>query len=273
MENIKITNPDKIIYPKDKIKKIDVVKYYAEISAYMLPFIENRLLSVLKCHSGVKGDCFFNKHPNSNDFIHIKKLKGDEYFYIKTQEEIVYQAQLGTLEFHTWGSEVTYINKPNIMVFDLDPDEKLDLKNLVDAVKKLKSILDDLNLVSFLKTSGGKGYHIVVPFSKSKNWDKFYEFSRKIAVLAENTWPDIFTTNIRKKDRVGKIFVDFLRNNKGSTCVAPYSLRARDGATISMPIAWKNLGKIKPNEVNINNYKKYLNNSWQDFFETTQEIK
>lgn len=128
-------------------------------------------------------------------------------------------------------------------------------------------------MVSFLKTSGGKGYHVVVPFSQTKNWKTFYEFAQKIAIYAEQTWPELFTTNIKKAERKRKIFLDYLRNNRGSTCVAPFSLRSRETATISMPISWNNLNKIKPNEITLNNYKKYLNNSWKDFFETKQELK
>lgn len=266
MKNIEITNPGKIVYPDLKIKKIDVVEYYFKISKKMLPFVENRLLAVIRCYDSINGECFFKKHPTTEKkYVKIKKDKGEEYFYVKSLEQLVFQAQMGTIEFHTWGSFANKVNSPNLMVFDLDPDEKLSLSKLRDAVKKLKSVLDKLKLKSFLKTSGGKGYHIVVPFQKYKNWEMFYDFSKQIAVYAENKWPEIFTTNIRKIERKGKIFVDYLRNNRGSTCVAPYSLRARKGATISMPISWKDLEKITPNEVNILNYEKYLNNSWKNF--------
>ena len=271
---IKITNPNKVIYKKDNIKKIDVINYYISISNLMLPFVKNRLLSVIRCHKGANNQCFFKKHPtNDIDMVNTFNDEDEEYFYIKTQTELVYQAQMGTLEFHTWASNVNKNEKPNIMVFDLDPDEKLSLQKLRDAVLKVKSILDDLNLKSFLKTSGGKGYHIVVPFKSSKNWDSFYSFARQIASLAENKWPKVFTTNIKKAERKGKIFLDYLRNNRGSTCVAPYSLRARDTASISLPISWKNLKNIAPNEVTIKNYEKYLSDSWNDFFKTSQTIK
>lgn len=274
MKNLKITNPDKILFPKDKIKKIDLINYYISISSYMLPFVENRLLSVIRCHEGIKGVCFFKKHPTTDKgYVKIFKDKKEEYFYINTKEELAYQAQLGTIEFHTWGSKITKINKPDIMVFDLDPDEKLSLEKLRDASLKVKSVLDELHLKSFLKTSGGKGYHIVVPFSQSKNWNKFYDFSSQIAFLIESKWPNIFTTNIKKANRKNKIFIDYLRNNRGSTCVAPYSVRARDGASISMPIDWKNLNKIKPNQVNIFNYKDYLNKSWKNIYEINQILK
>ena len=271
---VKISSPDKILFPKDKINKLDIINYYIEISSQMLPYVENRLLSVIRCHDGVKGECFFKKHPtNDKDMVHTYMDDDEEYFYITSQTELVYQVQMGTMEFHPWGSSISKINKPNLMIFDLDPDEKLPLSKLVDAVKKVKSILDELNLVSFLKTSGGKGYHIVIPFSKTKSWESFYAFAEKIALYAENKWPKIFTTNIKKKERKGKIFLDYLRNHRGSTCVAPYSIRAREKATVSLPISWKDLTKIKPNEVTIKNYEKYLNNSWNDFFKIKQELR
>lgn len=273
-KEIKITNPDKIIYPKQKIKKIDIINYYVEVADLMLPYVENRLLSVIRCHEGAGKECFFKKHPTTDKkMVNIKRDKDEEYFYINEKYQLIYQAQMGTIEFHTWGSSVAKINIPNMMVFDLDPDEELSLTKLRHAVLKVKSVLDELNLVSYLKTSGGKGYHIVVPFATSKNWDTFYDFSKQIALVVEDRWPKDFTTNLKKVERKGKIFIDYLRNNRGSTCVAPYSLRARDNATISFPISWDDLGRIKPNEITIKNYKKYLNNSWKDFFTTNQKLK
>lgn len=270
---IKITNPNKILFPKSKIKKIDLINYYIEIASYMLPYVENRLLSVVRAHKGIL-DTFFKKHPtNDKDMIKIFKDKKEEYFYINSIEELVYQVQMGTLEFHIWGSRVDNNEMPNMMVLDLDPDEKLSLRNLRNATLKVKSILDELNLTSFLKTSGGKGYHVVIPFSKSKNWDTFYEFSKKIAMFAEQKWPEIFTTNIKKSERTGRIFLDYLRNNRGSTCVAPYSIRARENATVSMPIAWEDINTISPNEVTIKNYKDYLNRSWDKYFDVSQKLK
>ena len=274
MKKIEITNPNKILVNKGKIKKIDVINYYIDIASLMLPFIENRLLSVIRCHGDNNKECFYKKHPsNDKDMVKIKKVNGEEYFYINTQEELVYQVQMGTIEFHPWGSFVKTLNKPNMMVFDLDPDEKLPLAKLRDAVLKVKSVLDELNIISFLKTSGGKGYHLVVPFKISSSWKDFYAISKKVAELVEAKWPNIFTTNIRKSERKGKIFIDYLRNNKGSTCVAPYSVRSRDNATVSMPIPWKDIHKIKPNEITIKNYKNYLNNSWTDYFKTNQTLQ
>ena len=272
MNKFKLTNPDKILFPKEKLTKLDIFNYYLEINNLMLPYIENRLLSVIRCHDGINKEVFIKKHPsNDREYVNIILDENEEYFYINKDYQLLYQIQNGTLEFHTTSLPIK--NKgTSIMIFDLDPDEKLPLNKLKAAVLLIKSLLDDLNLVSFLKTSGGKGFHIFIPFKKVKNSDKFYEFSKKIALIAETKWPDVFTTNLKKEKRKNKIFIDYLRNNKKSTCVAPYSLRIREKAPISMPISWDKLKEIKPNEVTIKNYKKYLDNSWANFFNIDQNL-
>lgn len=273
---VKISNPEKIVFKKDKIKKINIINYYEKVSKRMLPFVENRLLSVVRCHEGL--ECFYKKHPNfKSPYIKTKKVSNEKenYFFIFSKEGLILEAQLGTIEFHTWGSTVNNLNKPDIMVFDLDPDEKLDIKKVREGVKDLKKILDSLKLKSFLKTSGGKGYHIVIPFKPSVNFEKFKEFSEKIANLMEEKWPEKYTTNIRKENRKGKILIDYFRNGKGATSVAPYSIRARDGAKVSMPISFRELDKIKPNEIDIYNaiVRIKKGNPWKNFFNVNQEIK
>ena len=276
MNDLQITNPDKIVYPKQKIKKIQIINYYYDVSNLMLDFLQNRPVSVIRCHQNINSECFFKKHPTTeNNNLSTFKHQNEKYFYIKNQTDLLLQAQMGTIEFHSWLCKVKTINKPDVMVFDLDPDKNVGFEKLVDAVLKVKSLLDQLELESFLKTSGGKGYHIVVCFPKTKNWQNFNTFAKQVTLLAEQTWPNLFTSNIRKAERKNKIFVDYLRNSKGATCVAPYSLRARDKATISFPIAWKDLSKIKPDQITIKNYKTYLTkkNPWEDFYKTNQTIK
>ncbi len=259
--NIHVSNPNKIIYPEMNITKKQVVQYYNDIAPIMIEYLKDRPITVIRCHQGIGGECFFKKHPTTDkNYIHTVKVGQEEYFYISTVEELVYQAQMGTIEFHVWGCKANRLNNPDIMIFDLDPDEKMKIKRLREGVKYLKELLDQLNLKSYLKTSGGKGYHVVVPFKTNKNWDKFNEISSQISQILEEKYPQLFTTNMRKDKRDGKIFIDYLRNKKGATCVAPYSLRARKGATISMPLEWDELGKVKPDEVNIKNYKKFCKN-------------
>lgn len=273
---VEISNPNKTLFPKSKINKIDVVQYYEKIAPLILPHLSNRLLSVVRCHENIESEKFFKKHPTTEkEFVKTVYVGEDEYFYISNLKELVFQAQMGTLEFHTWGSTVKNLDKPDVMVFDLDPSEDVSLEKLRDGVRLVKDVLDGLKLKSYLKTSGGKGYHIVVPFSNSKGWDFFGEFSRDVALLLEAKHPNMFTSNIRKEQRQGRIFVDYLRNKKGATCVAAYSVRARENAPISFPISWKELDKISPNEVTISNFDKYLSkqNSWKDFAQEKQVLK
>lgn len=272
LSKVKITHPEKIMYPNIKITKQEILEYYYLVSKRMLPFIKNRLISVVRCPKGINKSKFFKKHLESKDLgkviIKDQGAKSNDYYYIKNLTGLLNEVQMNTIEFHTWGSTVKKINSPDILVFDLDPDENLDLKKVRDGVRDLKKILDEHNLKSYLKTSGGKGYHVVVPIKNKITWDEFHDIAKNIAKLMEAKYPDKYTSNIRKKERKNKIFIDWVRNTKGATSVAPYSLRARKDAPISMPIKWSELDKISPNEITIKNIKKYLKRKdpWQDFF-------
>ncbi len=258
---VEISNPDKII--SDNIKKIDMINYYKKISQKILPYLENRFISEVRCHGNFE-NCFFRKHPADNE---------KKFITINSKEDLILEAQLGSIELHPWGCKKQNPNKPDIMIFDLDPDENMNLKTLRKCVLLLKQVLDDLNLTSFLKASGGKGYHVLLPFKESHSWQKFSKFSKNIALLLESSYPNLFTTNIRKSERKGKIFVDYLRNKKGATCVAPYSLRARENLPVSLPLDWKDLNRISPNQVKIKNVENFLSkNPWKDFFLIEQSL-
>ena len=241
----------------------------------MLPFLENRIISVKRCPDGIDGNIFFKKHLETKSMgIKRKKLqnnsgKKEDYYYITDVTGLLDEAQMNSIEFHTWGSAVNKLNKPDIMVFDLDPDESVTLKKLREGVKDLKKLLDEFKLKSYLKTSGGKGYHIVVPIKEKVNWEEFREISKNIAKLMETKWPTKYTSNIRLDKRKGKIFIDWVRNTKGATSIAPYSLRARKNAPISMPIKWSELDKVKPNEITISEAIKRMKRKdpWEDFFD------
>lgn len=273
VEGINISNPNKIIYSKPKITKMKIIKYYQAVAPKMLPYLENRIISSVRCPDGVDGDSFYKKHLEDNREGLCKKIlknkegEKEEYFYIDSIEGLINEAQMNTIEFHIWGSNADDINHPNMMIFDLDPDEKLSLKKLRDGVKDLKSILDDFKLISYLKTSGGKGYHVVVPIN-GVAWKEFREIAKNIAKLMEAKWPNKYTSNIRKDKRNNKIFIDWVRNTKGATSVAPYSLRAREGASVSMPISWKELDKIRPNEITLEKALKRIKKSdpWKNYF-------
>jgi bifunctional non-homologous end joining protein LigD len=161
------------------------------------------------------------------------------------------------------------------MVFDLDPDEGMDLDRVRQGVTDLKSILAELSLTSYLKTSGGKGYHVVIPFRPVASWEAFRDFALRVAEVMELKWPDRYTTNIRKVKRSGKIFIDWIRNSRGATSVAPYSIRARRGAKVSMPIAWDELDSVAPDGVDMSDALRRIekDDPWKDFFLTDQVLK
>lgn len=271
---IEITHPNKVMYPKSKITKEEVVEYYEKVADCMLPYIKNRIVSVKRCPEGIDGNIFFKKHlePNREGIKEIKmpskQDKKDDYYYIINEKGLINEANMNSIEFHVWGSNIKKINNPDIMVFDLDPDENLNIKKVREGVKDLKKILDELNLKSYLKTSGGKGYHVVVPIKNKTTWKKFRDIAKNIAKLMENKWPDKYTSNIRMEKRKDKIFIDWIRNTKGATSIAPYSLRARPNASVSMPIKWSELDKITPNEITIKEAIKRLKRKdpWEGFF-------
>lgn len=278
---IKITNPDKVIYENPEITKADVVRYYATVSERMLPYVSNRILSIVRCPKGISQSCFFKKHPSPGNkamiTMPIMNSRGEteDYFYIENASGLIYEAQMGTLEFHTWGSRTDNLEKPDIMVFDLDPDEGMDLERVRQGVKDVKSILEQLSLKSYLKTSGGKGYHVVVPFMPTVDWEIFHEFARRIAQVMEQKWPDRYTSNVRKANRKNKIFIDWIRNGRGATSIVPYSIRARNGARVSMPITWEELDTVAPDGVSMTDALSRIdgNDPWEDFFKINQQLK
>ena len=267
---LEITSPDKIMYKSTKTTKLDIINYYLKIAKLMMPYLENRLISTVRSPDGTDKESFYKKHFDKNKYLNkIKNNKIGNYYYIKDIEGLISEVQMNSIEFHIWGSNIEDINHPDIMVFDLDPDEKLNITKIRDGVKDLKSILDKLNLKSYLKTSGGKGYHVLIPIKDKITWKKFRNIAEKIAKLMEESWPDKYTTNIRKDKRKGKILIDYFRNTKTATFVCPYSLRARKKPTVSMPIKWSELDKIKPDDITIDIALKRIKrkNPWEGFLD------
>lgn len=269
INKINISSENKIIYPKHKIKKIDIINYYKLVSNRMLPFLKDRLISTVRSPNGINNEIFFMKHLNTKSKnIGKKKVKGKDYYYIKNINGLLEETQMNSYEFHIWSSKQNKISNPDIIVFDLDPDTNLKIKDVRECALRLKNILDNLNLKSYLKTSGGKGYHIFVPISLN-SFKKAAKIANDIVEILINKYPNKYTTNIRKEQRKNKILIDYYRNKLGATSVCPYSLRLKENATISFPISWNDINHIKPNTITIKNFKKYLikNDPWKDFFE------
>ena len=277
---VTITSPDKILYQESGITKEDVAAYYQKVSERMLPYVENRILSTVRCPKGIESACFYKKHPANEKGIVTVRVPSDsgsseEYYYIRDAYGLLSEVQMNTLEFHTWGSRVQTLEKPDVMVFDLDPDEGMDLEDIRQGVRDLKNILDQLSLKAYLKTSGGKGYHVVIPLKPKADWDTFHNFARHTAKTMEAMWPERYTSNERKVNRHNRIFIDWMRNGRGATSVAPYSIRAREGAPVSMPISWKELDTVAPRDVTMEGAIARLRRKdpWEDFFQNDQQLK
>jgi len=281
IHGIKISNPGKIIFDEPRLSKEDIVRYYAAVSGRMLPFVSNRLLTAIRCPKGISQTCFYKKHPGpgSKEIIVMPAVtdegEKEDYFYIENTAGLIEEVQMGTVEFHIWGSRVSALDMPDMMVFDLDPDVGMEPERIRQGVLDLKSILDELGLRSFLKTSGGKGYHVVLPFEPAAGWEQFSEFARMVAQVMEQKWPDRYTSNIRKNKRTGRIFIDWVRNTRAATSVAPYSIRARKGARISMPIAWDELDAVAPDGITLSDALERVTSEdpWKGFFEIGQRLR
>lgn len=281
INGIRITNPDKVIFEDPEITKADIARYYDKVSERMMQYAGQRILSIVRCPKGISGSCFYKKHPGADNkgivTIPVVNSNGEEeeYFYIENASGLIFEAQMGTVEFHTWGSRANDIEKPDVMVFDLDPDEGMKLDTLRQGVRDTKAVLDQLSLISYLKTSGGKGYHVVVPFQPTVGWDAFYDFARRIAEVMEQKWPARYTSNVRKNKRTNRIFIDWIRNGRGATSIAPYSIRARKGAKVSIPITWEELDTVAPDGVDMEDALIRISGEdpWRDFFQINQRLK
>ena len=253
---VRISNRDRIIFEADRLTKGQLADYYAAVADLMMVDSANRPISLVRCPQGRSKKCFFQKHDSGSfgpDVRHVpvKEKKGgtEDYLYIADPKGLLTLVQMGTVEVHGWGSRVKPLEKPDRLVFDLDPDVGLDFGDVRAAALRLKDLLADLGLVSFPMTTGGKGLHVIVPLDATVPWPKVSDFAERFARAIALAEPERFTANIRKAAREGRIFLDWLRNQRGATAIMPYSARARDGAPVAAPIAWEELDDIKSGNV------------------------
>jgi bifunctional non-homologous end joining protein LigD len=249
---ITITNPERVIYPEDGLTKKDLADYYAEVEALMMVDAARRPITLIRCPQGRGKHCFFQKHDSGSmgEFVKhlsIKEKDGEfaDYLYFEDVRGLLACVQMGTIEFHGWGSRVDKVEFPDRMVFDLDPDVGLDFAAVRSAAVRLRELLTDLGLTSFPLLTGGKGIHVVVPLDAKANWTAVKSFAERFSRAVAEAEPERFTANIRKVQRKGRIFLDWLRNQRGATAVLPYSARAREGAPVAAPIAWAELEEYK----------------------------
>ena len=249
---IKITNPDRVIFPESGQTKGDLAAYYAAIAQLMLPFSGSRPLSVVRCPQGHGKQCFFQKHDSGSFGPSVKQVPirekdggSEDYLYVTDAAGLRSCVQMGTIEFHAWECRTEAIEQPDRLIFDLDPDEALGFNQVIGAARNLRDTLSDLGLTSFAMLSGGKGVHVIVPLRPGHSWDVHKDFARRFAEAMSLAEPERFVATMSKAKRQGRIFIDWLRNQRGSTAVVPYSARAHEGAPVAVPITWDELETAK----------------------------
>ena len=248
---VRLTHPDKVLFPDSGITKRDLAHYLEVASARMMPFVAGRLISLVRCPDGIGAEAFFQRHPSKGmdpAWKHepVKTTHGSEdYLYLTEPRAIVAAAQMSAIEFHIWGSLLKTLEKPDRIVFDLDPDEGLGFPKVKDAAFYLREVLGALGLRSLAMLSGGKGVHVVVPIRPQQEWPVVKAFAADLVarVVAEN--PDLYVGTMSKAKRKGRLFIDHFRNERGSTAIAPFSPRARAGAPVAWPVSWDALRTIQ----------------------------
>jgi bifunctional non-homologous end joining protein LigD len=244
---VRISHPDRLIYPALGISKFQFARYFEQIGEWILPHVAGRPLTLVHCPDGLAAPCIYLKHakawgPNALRRVRIReKTKVGEYLVADSVEAVISLAQMGIVEIHTWNSTAEDVERPNRLVWDLDPGPAVTWKQVVAAAKLVREVLATLGLTSWVKTTGGRGLHVVVPIVPRRTVAACLDFSRAVAEAIEQTTPRLYTTAFAKAGRERKILIDYLRNNRTNTSVCAFSPRARPEATVSMPLDWSEL--------------------------------
>ena len=249
--SIRISSPDRVIDTTSKLTKGALAAYYETMAPLMLPWVGGRPISLVRCPQGRAKHCFFQKHDAGSfgEFVHhvdIREKDGstEPYLYVRDADGMLACVQMGTIEFHGWGSLIGDVEKPDRLVFDLDPDEGLDFADVKRAAEDIKRHLADIGLTSYPMLSGGKGVHVIVPLKPQAEWPAVKSFADRFARALAQAEPGRFTANMKKAERTGRIFIDWLRNQRGATAVLPYVVRARPGAPVAAPVSWSELKDV-----------------------------
>lgn len=281
---VRLTNPERVLYPEQGLTKRQLALYYEQIAVSILPHVVERPLSLVRCPSGRQKFCFYQRNFSETlpDEVHSIQLKEKDeqeatYILIRDLAGLIALVQVGVLEIHPWGSRSDNLERPDRLTFDLDPDPDVPWQDVVRAAQQVGQRLIELGLQSFVKTSGSKGLHVVVPLVRRSTWDEASEFAQALAEDIVRREPERYVAKASKAARKGKIFVDYLRNTRSSTSVAAYSSRARPGAPVSAPLHWEELDSL-PNATvyTVQNLSQRLDNlskdPWAGFFELRQSV-
>lgn len=280
---IGISHPDRILYPGTDITKRELAEYYDAVANYILPHVKNRPLSMVRCPEGTEKECFFQRHiargqsPYLHDTGIAVKGRNEDYLMIKDAKGLITLIQWGVIELHPWGCLADKPELSDRMIFDLDPDPALPFSQVIEGAKEVRARMQEFGLESFVKTTGGKGLHVVIPMTRAYDWNTIKAFTRAIADSMQHDNPKRYIAKSSKAAREGKIFVDYLRNDLTSTSVAAFSARAREGAPVALPIAWEELKvSLQPKAFTIESVRPRLEkrktDPWEDFFKIKQKI-
>ena len=245
---ITISNSDRVLFPESGITKGQLADYYMTVAEGMLPCVTERPISIIRCPQGRAKKCFFQKHDSGSFGEHVKHVAirekdgtSEPYLFIENLEGLLTCVQMGTIEFHGWGARIENVEKADRLVFDLDPDEGLGFEAVVRAALEFRELLTQIGLETFPMVTGGKGVRVIAPLTPSAEWPEVKDFAHRFALAVATAHPDRFTAALSKAKRKGRIFVDYLRNQRGATAIMPYSVRARPGAPVAVPLSWKEL--------------------------------
>ena len=283
VEAVTITHPERVIDAESGSTKLDLARYYACVAPHILPFLRNRPVYLLRAPEGIGGERFFQKHrgrmsiPGMRVFDRSLDPEHAPLMAVESAHALAGVAQMGGIELHVCSATADRIDRPDCMVFDLDPDADLPWSAIVEGARHTRALLDELGLRSFLKTSGGKGLHVVVPLARRHDWDAVTDFSRAVAQHLANTLAGRFTATMGNDNRNGKIYIDYLRNQRHASTVAPYSVRARPGLPVATPLAWEELDKVRSASMwSIRTLPGRLagltRDPWEDYFSTRQQL-
>ncbi len=278
---VSISHPDKILDEESRLTKLQLAEYYDAIADHMLPHIADRPLSIVRCPEGSGKPCFFQKQigkgmPAGVDSVPVTVKKGtkpEQYITVSSREGLVGLAQMGVLELHPWGSSNKALEQPDRLIIDLDPDESLPWKRLVASAVEVRDLMKHLGLETFVKSTGGKGLHVVAPIEPQHGWPEIKEFAYHFVLMMERANPKLYLTKMTKSARTGRIFLDYLRNERGATAVAPWSPRARAGARVAMPLTWSELERTDPKPFAVANFDEWKARLKRDPWLTMNKVK
>jgi bifunctional non-homologous end joining protein LigD len=278
-----MSHPERILFPGLGVTKRALAEFYQQAADLALPHLAGRPLTLFRCPGGLQEECFFQKHfaeslPESTRTVAIReKSEVRNYLVVDDLQGVIGLVQLGVLEFHPWLSRADRLERPDRMVFDLDPDPGVDWRQVIAGAQRARELLAELGLESFVKTSGGKGLHVVVPLVRRSSWEELKDFARAVAEKLVRQEPGKYIATMSKSKRRGKIFIDHFRNNRGATSIAPYSTRARAGAPVSTPLGWEELAAVPgPAHYTVENLPRRLArldaDPWHGFFDLRQSL-